>query len=379
MKRYRMIYGFLLFWIVFFRLPDMVQAKPVDIPEDYNLHELQDTFDSLVGDEHEFSFQKYFEDVLDGKEVLSLKGVLSEGYHMMTEQWDSQKDELLRLILLGLLAGVFCNFSDTLGRKEAGETGFFIIYILLFTTLTAAFFSIVSLAQEVLGNLLIFMKALIPTLSLTLATSTGTATSMGFYQISLILMAVVEFALLNIMIPAVSIYFMIALANQLTHDNGRFTKLADLIHTFLRWSMKTLLAFIIGFQGVQMLLLPVMDQVKRSVVMKTAGGIPGIGNTMKAVTETVLGSTILLKSVVGVGGIIGLILVCAYPLLKIFLFMIMYRISAAVVQPISDKRIVQSLHIASESGRLILNIVFISLLLFLFSIVIVIGMTNRTL
>ncbi|MDR1700486.1 MAG: stage III sporulation protein AE [Lachnoclostridium sp.] len=369
-------WGFFLFLCFFVWLPTETEAAPVEIPEDYNLNELQDTFDSLIGQEYEFSFEKYFEDVMNGKEIISLEGILTEALHILSEQWETGKDDLLRLILLGLLAGVFCNFSDTLGRKETGETGFFIVYILLFTILTAAFFTMINLAEEVLGNLLIFMKALIPSLSLTLAASTGSATSMGFYQITLIGMTLVEFILLNFMIPAVSIYFMLALANQLTHDNGRFTKLADLIHTFLRWSMKTLLAFIVGFQGIQMLLLPVMDQVKRNVVMKTAGSVPGIGNTMNAVAETVLGSAILLKSVIGIGGIIGLCIVCAYPMIKMFVFIMMYRISAAIVQPISDKRIVQSLHVTSESGRLLLSIVFISLLLFLFSIIIVISMTR---
>lgn len=364
--------------IVFFCFPaGSVQAAVIDIPDDYNLDELQQTFDSIVGNEHEFSFQKYFEKVMNGEELFSFEKIVSEGVHMLSGQWEAQKGQLAKLILLGILAGLFCNFSDTIGRKEMGETGFFIVYILLFTTLTVAFFSMVEITQTVLGDLLLFMKVLIPTLSLTLAASTGTATSLGFYQITLIGMTVVEFILLNVLLPLVSVYFMLSMANQLTHDNGRFTKMADLIHSFLKWSTKTLLGFVIGLQGIQMLILPVMDQVKRSVVFKTAGSLPGIGNAMNAVTETVLGTTMLLKSVIGVGGVIGICLVCAYPLIKIFVFMIMYRISAAVVQPISDKRIVKSLYITSESGKILLNIVFISCLLFLCSIAIVVGMTNR--
>lgn len=368
----------MFFLIVFFLILGVIvsenKSKAV-LSEEYRLDELQEAFDEITKGETGFSIKDYLTEVIDGKRSFSVDEIAEGVFQMLEEQWEGQKGQLIRLFLLGILAGVFSNFSDALGRRELGETGFFVVYLLLFSIITVSFFEIAGVAAEVMENLLLFMKVLIPAFSISVAVSSGSASSAGFYELTIAGMTLVESILVNILLPGVSVYFLLTLANQLTRE-GRFSKMAELIHSFLRFTVKTIFGVILSLQGIQMLILPVLDKVKQNAVTKTASSLPGVGNVLGSVTETVLGTTMLIKSVIGIGGVIGICLVCVLPLLKIFVFMLTYRVSAAFVQPITDRRIVRSLNAAAESGKLLLSIVALSSLLFLFSIAIVMGATN---
>ena len=137
--------------------------------------------------------------------------------------------------------------------------------------------------------------------------------------------------------------------------------MVDLIGSILRMSIRILFAAMIGYQGIQGLLVPVMDRVR---------------NTAGSVMDTVYGSGLLIKSAVGVGGVIAIVILCLYPMMKVFLFTFLYRVAGAVAQPVSDHRIVMVLQSAATSGKLMLGYLLASGLMFLLSIVIVLVSTN---
>ena len=311
--------------------------------------------------EYEFSFREF------GKSAVTQLG----------EQFDGQKQTLLRILALGILSGIFINFAGTIGDKDLSETGFYVTYLMLFVIMSAGFAEVSKIAIEAVEHLLTFMKVLIPSFSLTLCFGAGTGTSIAYYEAMLIAISFLEMSMLHIFIPGVQVYFMLNIINQLA-DN-RFSKLTELIKSFLRFGIRVLFGVLIGYQGIQGMLLPVMDKVKNNAVLKTAKGLPGVGNSIGSVADTVLGSGMLIKSAVGCGGILCIIVLCFYPLLKLFIFQLMYRVGSALVQPVSDKRVAAALHTAAESSMLLLKFVFAGALMFLLSITIVVVSTNITL
>ena len=132
----------------------------------------------------------------------------------------------------------------------------------------------------------------------------------------------------------------------------------------------------IGYQGIQGMLVPVMDRVRNNTVWNVAKGLPGVGNTVGSVVDTVLSSGVLIKSAVGVGGLIGVLILCIYPLIQLLIFTLVYRIGGAVIQPISDRRIVMVLQSAAAGGKILLGYIAASTIMFMLSIVIVLFSTN---
>lgn len=116
------------------------------------------------------------------------------------------------------------------------------------------------------------------------------------------------------------------------------------------------------------MVVPVIDRLKMSTVTKTIGMIPGMGNITGAVSELMLGAGMVIKNSVGTAGVLILLLLVMFPLCKMFLLSLMYKVTAAVTEPVSDKRIAGSMNGICLGCRLLTRILLTSLVLFLVTI-----------
>lgn len=339
------------------------------------LEEVEEVLQDMKEEELDFSIQEYVGDVINGDCELSLKGI--EGYvrDYVVHQFKKSKNTFIRLILYGILSGIFLNFSTSMYEKQMGDTGFQIIYFLSVTVMVGGFFSVFSVASGVLTDIVHFMSVLVPAFSMALTWSSGSVTSMAFYQAALSAIAVAENVLVNIFLPVVQVYFLICILNPLTE--WKFTKFAALLRGFVRFGTKAVLAVMIGHQGIQGLIMPALDSVKRSTLFKTASSMPGVGNLFGNVTDTVIGTGVLIKSAIGVGGLVAVCVICVVPMIKLAVFTVVYKGLAAFSQPVTDKRVVSVFQSTADSGRLLLHIVFMTAVMFLITLTIVIAATNR--
>ena len=105
--------------------------------------------------------------------------------------------------------------------------------------------------------------------------------------------------------------------------------------------------------------------------------IPGIGGIFSGVAETVLGAGTLLKNSIGVAGLVAIVVLCAIPIVKLIIYVLIYKLVAAAIQPISDKRIVNCVSASAEASSLLLQTVFVAAILFEIVITIVAVSTMR--
>ena len=123
-------------------------------------------------------------------------------------------------------------------------------------------------------------------------------------------------------------------------------------------------AAVLGFNLVQGLVTPAADGFKKDVVTKTAGMIPGVGNVFDSVSDLVLGAGVLIRNSIGAAGLVFLAVICLIPLAKVALFALSYQLAAAVVQPVSDARIVACIGSVGDGMVLLMKVMFTAALLF---------------
>lgn len=347
----------------------------IDLQKDLDLQQTDEIF-QRNGEENSFSLTSYVSEVMKGNADFSLTRIGEGVLDSFGKQFGEQRKTILRILVLGVFAGIFVRFAGTIGDKELGETGFYVVFLLLTGLVSSGFYAAYEVADEALTYLVDFMKALIPSFSLALVYGGGTQTSLLFYETMLVAMGLLEMLMGGFLLPGVQIYFFMNVVNQLSEH--RFSRMVDLVGSVLRWSVRILFAVLIGYQGIQGMLVPVMDKVKNNALWQSAKGLPGVGNTVGSVMDTMLGSGVLIKSAVGVGGVIGIFVLCIYPLLKLLIFTLVYKVSGAVVQPVSDGRIVAILQSAAASGKILLGFLLAGALMFILSITIVLVCTNMT-
>ena len=135
-------------------------------------------------------------------------------------------------------------------------------------------------------------------------------------------------------------------------------------------------ACVIGVNVVQGLLAPAIDTLKRSALTRTAEALPWVGNAMGGVTEIVLGTAVLIKNGIGMAGAVITVAICAVPILQMLLLAFLYKLAAALVQPVSDKRIIGCIAGVSEGYEIMVKILFAAGLMFLLTVAVVAASTS---
>lgn len=366
--------------LVFFLFIPCEKAYALNYPEsdnmDFNYEDIQDVIDDVLSSNNKISFEDYVKGLFSGEKELSFATILDDIKNSVINEVKSNIGILTSLISIAIIAAIFTNFSYAFQNNHVAETGFYVTYLLLFSVITASFIAASTIATQTLSAVLNFMKALVPTYFMAVAFSSSAGTSAVYYQATLFLITFVDMLLIKLVIPLINIYLIVSMANNLSKDD-LLSKLSDLIILITKWVLKTMLAVVVGFNTLQGLILPVADKVKRSALLKAAGAIPGVGDILGSITEGVLGAGVLLKNIIGVAGIVVVISICAVPLIKLAVTAIIYRVSAAAVQPISDKRMLNCVTAAAEASGLLLQTVLVGAVLFLFTITIVAATTTR--
>lgn len=365
-----------LIFVLFYINGKSIAYASNDLYDDINYKEIQEVIDNIMEREDAMDFGDYVDKLISGKEAFSLSGIGKKLLVSIKDEIKAHATTFGRLISIALIAAIFTNLSMAFKYHQVSETGYYVTYLLLFSLLISSFISASNIASTVIGEVLDFMKALVPAYFMSVAFSSGSMSSFAFYKAALMIITLVDFIIIKAVIPLVNFYLIIVLANNLSKED-MLSKLAGLLETIIKWTLRSLLAAVIGFQAIQGLIVPVADQVKRSVVFKASSALPGVGNTIGSVAETVIGSGMLLKNAIGVAGLIVIIIICSIPIIQLVVVTLIYKFSSAVLQPISDKRIIECISASAKSTQMLLQCVVVGAVLFLLSITIVAISTGK--
>lgn len=342
---------------------------------DINYNEIQAVIDDVLKSGERINFEQYVVNLITGKNKFSLEQIGKDIKDGVVNEINGNIGTLTSLLSIAVIAAVFTNISHAFQNTQIAETGFYVAYLLLFSILTATFIAASTMAYNTISSILEFMKALIPAYFMSVAFTSGAGTSMIYYQATLFIITFADVLLIKLVIPMINIYLIVSMANNISKED-LLSKFTELLSVLIKWTLKSLVAFVIGINTIQGLIVPVAENVKRKTLLKAAGAIPGVGDVLGTVTESVLGAGILLKNAIGVAGVVVILIVCAIPVMKLTITTLIYRVSSAAVQPISDKRMLNCVTASAEAASLLLQTVIAGAVLFLLTITIIAATTT---
>lgn len=236
------------------------------------------------------------------------------------------------------------------------------------------FESFCTITTEFVTVLMEFVGGIIPAYFLSVAVM-GQASATGFYQLTLVVIAVAEFVFLKLVIPMIKIYIAISLVNNVSQEDF-LSRTSNVICNFIRFMNRTLISVVTGINIIQGLILPAVDNAKNTTIRKFLGSMPVVGDGSEAMTGIVLGSVNLIKNTIGTFAIILIIILCLIPFIKIQLYSASLQIATAIMQPVADKRIINSFECMCNGTRMLGKVISSAALLFIISIAIICMVTN---
>lgn len=320
-----------------------------------------------------YSFSYIFEEMVYGEGDL-LSNIKDAVKNKVTYEISQNKRNIIKIIVLAILMGLLSNVTGAIS-SNSGEMGFYVIFMMLVATLLGSFITIEGVVYELINDILTFMTVLIPVFFTSVGMTSGYDTSVIMSSLTLSGITVIQFLFLKVLLPLANVYVVISIVNLITKENY-FSKFSTMIEDFLKWSLKTILTVFIGLNLVEGLILPSKNTIIRKGVTKLASAVPIIGNSVNGVAELTVSSGEIIKNSIGGVALAALVIMALIPLVKILIFMGIYRITTVIVEPICDKRVSMAIGSVANGGSLLYKIAISSMLLFGASIAIICVVTK---
>ena len=345
-----------------------VRAEETSMVEELDFEEIQESVDEIL--EEKFEFRDTVLDLIQGNQVFTLESFLTALLGQFGENWKQERQILLSILVLGIAAALLTNFSNIFQNQQIAQVSFEITYMLLFLILLQVFSGAQELARSVLEETREFMRALMPAYFLAVTMAAGVSTAAAFYEFLLGLIYLIQWLIGHGLMALIQVHVMLVFINHMTGEEY-LSQMSEMSAKAVGWILKSLLAVVVGFNAVQGMIHPAIDSLRGGMLSRAAEMIPGIGNAAGTVTDTILGSAVLIKNGIGAAGLIVIVLLCLAPLVKLGSLVLILELAAAIIQPVSDKRMVGCVAGVGDGIKLLFRVVFTVAVLFMLTIVVV--------
>lgn len=257
------------------------------------------------------------------------------------------------LIILTIICAILQNLEKAFENDTVSNLAYYACYLVLIIIVIKSFTIAVGIGRDTINKMVDFMIALLPVL-LTLLASVGGITSASIFDpVIMVVVQVVSNVIRDIILPAVFLIAVLSIVNNLS-DSFKVSKLAGLLKQICVWILGIILTVFIGIITIRGSTSQTFDQVAvKTAKFAVDNFIPVVGKSLSDAVSTIAGYSLILKDAISTVGLIALVITCIFPLLKIISMIFIYKIAGAIIEPISDKRIVSCLNDVGNSMLLI--------------------------
>ena len=324
------------------------------------------------------TFYELLKKIIDqGWGVESITDIVFWVKDLLFAEISANKMLFLEVILITFCFSLLRNSAGSFGSSYISDVCFLLVYSVLAMMLLKSMYVFQDVVANVIEKSVSFMQVFVPCFCTGMILSSNTYTSTGFYQIAFVVIYLAEWAFQKIFLPCIHIYVLLQIFNHFFEET-QFGNLAELLETVVNWGLKMTGAAVFGLSVVQNLISPVKDRVSQGTIAKVVSAIPGAGGAAGGIGEVLLGAGMMIKNGIGIAGIVVLLCIGVGPLLKTGILTFLYKVMAAVTEPLSDRRISNCLKQLSGAALLYMKIQGYCLLMFFITIALTISATSFT-
>ena len=302
----------------------------------------------------------------DGKGNISISKIGGAIVSLLLKEVRSVLGLSFSIIAIGIISALLKNLQEAFNAEGISEVAFYACYALMIVMLTKTFLISLDMAKDVITNVVEFMSKLLPVLVLMLGAAGGLTQAATMDPIILGATILIPQIYLNIIIPLILSSFVLQFANNMS-NGSKLSNLCDITKKSTMWIQGIVITIFIGLLTVRGITASTIDAVTlKTTKFAIDNFIPIVGKSFSDAISSVAGYSLIIKNAIGSIGLIAIILIIVYPIIKIVLSSIIFKLSASLLEPIADKRITKSIAAAGESLTLIMSCVLcVSLMFFI--------------
>lgn len=317
-------------------------------------------------------------DFLKGEKQFSIKEWFSGILKYMFHEFIVNGKLLGTLILLTVFSMFLQSLQNSFEKSAVSKVAYSIVFMVLIIIALNSFHVAIEYTIGAISTMTSFILALIPLLLALIASSGGLVSAAFFHPVILFLMNISGTFIQYVILPLLFLSAILNIVSTLT-EHYKVNQLGNLLRN---WSIGLLGLFLTVFLSVisvQGASAAVTDGITiRTAKFITGNFIPVIGRMFTDATDTVVTASLLLKNTVGIAGVAILLLIVAFPAVKILMIAFIYKFAAAILQPLGGGPVITCLDIISKSIIYVFAALAIVSLMFFLSLTVIIAAGNLT-
>ncbi len=389
MKYYKKVIILILInFLVFVSMPSVVQAvgemsKEESRVQDEKIDEttkkgLEDLYDyinkrktdiELMNELNPSEYVKSY--IKNGKGNITVSEISKALISLLFKEVNGVLAMVISIIAIALICSLLKNLQGAFSSKGVSEIAFYACYSIIVMILSRSFLIAISVAKEVIVDVSDFMAAILPILVTMVSLAGGITEAATIDPIVMGAVVIIPRIYSSIIIPLILISFVLQFANNLSEEH-KINNLCKLTKQCIVWLQGIIITIFIALLTIRGITSNTIDAVTlKTTKFAVDNFVPIVGKAFSDAISSVAGYSLIIKNAVSGIGLIVIILIILYPILKIVLMSFIYKISASIVEPISDKRITSTIAAAGDSLILLLSCVLAVSLMFFVVIAII--------
>jgi stage III sporulation protein AE len=286
---------------------------------------------------------------------------------------------LAKLVVLSIAYAILINIQDSFGDGTVSELARITCMLVLTAIAVQSFWAAVKVGSSTIDSMVVFMQVFLPSLLALLAVMGG-ITSMALLQpVLAVSIGFFSTVFKDMLLPVIFFSAILAIVNNIS-EKFHLSRLASLLKQGCIVVIGLVLTVFIGIMTIQGVTASTLDGVSiRTAKYAVDNFVPIVGGFLSDAVETIVGCSLLIKNAVGAFGLIALFSIITFPVLKIISLVLIYKICAAVIEPVAGELLVRCLNEMAGSLMLIFATVASVALMFFISVTIIVGAGNAAL
>lgn len=280
------------------------------------------------------------------------------------------------IILLAVFSTVLEHIQTAFEQNTVSKVAFSITYLVLIIIAINSFSVAIGTAQDAIQEMINFMIALLPLVLMLLASMGNAISAAMFHPLIIFLIHVIGTMVYKVIFPLIFFSSVLSIVSSIS-EKYQVTQLAKLLRNVSVGLLGVFLTIFLGVISVQGATASAADGITlRTAKYITGNFVPVVGKMFSDAADTVIGASLLVKNAVGMAGVIILLMIVIFPAIKILTLAFIYNMTAAVMQPLGNSPIIDTLNMIGKNLIFIFAALASVGLMFFLALVIIITASN---
>jgi len=347
-----------------------------------NIRELENIIEDIINTSSEYYQDLNIKDILfstiKGESPLDFKSLINIIFQSLIKELISNLTLICQIVIITVACSILSNLQSNFEKDNISQLANYVCYIILSMMVINSFVLALDLGKGTVIRMVDFMQIILPIL-LALLTAIGSpGTKLLFNPVILGTVNIIGTLIKNFIFPLILFTFIVGIISNIS-NKVQFNKLSELMREIVAVILGASFTVFIGIITIYEIGSNIDGITIRTAKFAVDSFVPIIGKFLSDAVEAVAGSSAILKNGLGMMGLISLILICLIPAIKILILIFVYKMVAALIQPIATDGILSYFNEVTKSLILILVGILSVTTMFFITITVIVEAGNAAL